>query len=269
MAKKLILIILVGLFIQITFVKAERQDTSVVVEVLKHGLNDTKNWAISPVKWNSKDWILFGGVTAATGALIAWGDQPVYDFANTLHTKNRDLLSKYIQPMGNNYLFVTMSAFFLTGIITKNNYTLETSLITVESFALTGLLCQVVKTTAGRARPDNFGTTNSHQWDGPFFKGQSFFSGHSSSAFSVASVIAYRYRDTKWVPIVSYGLATLCGLQRIYDNRHWASDVFFGAAVGTATGIFLCKSWEKNSIRFYPSFSPEYSQLTLVIPISK
>jgi len=123
--------------------------------------------------------------------------------------------------------------------------------------------------TAGRARPNNFGTTNPHQWDGPFFNGNSFFSGHTSSVFSVASVIAYRYRDTKWVPYVSYSLATLAGFQRIYNNRHWASDVLLGAAVGTATGIFLCKSWEKNSIRFYPSFSPEYSQLTVVFPIAK
>jgi membrane-associated phospholipid phosphatase len=269
LTKKISIIFLIVILCCSSFLKAERQDTSVVVKVLKHGLNDTKNWAISPVKWDSKDWIIFGGVTAATGALIAWGDQPVYNFANTTHTSNRDLFFKYIEPLGNNYLFVAMPAIFLTGLITKNNYTTETSLIAFESFALTGLACQILKMTAGRVRPNNDGTTNPHQWDGPINNGHSFFSGHTSSVFSVASVIAYRYRDTKWVPVLSYSLATLAGFQRIYNNRHWASDVFFGAAVGTATGIFLCKSWEKSTIRFYPSFSPEYSQLTLVIPLSK
>jgi membrane-associated phospholipid phosphatase len=269
MVQRNAVMLLIGFLFLSTFSKAERQDTSVVVKVIKHGFTDTKNWAISPLKWDTKNWLVFGGVSAATGALIAWGDRPVYDFANTTHTSGRDEFFKYVEPMGHIYPFVTVSAFFLTGIISKNNYALETSIIAVESYALTGLACQVVKTTAGRNRPNNDGTTDPHQWDGPFFKGQSFFSGHTSSAFSVASVIAYRYRDTKWVPFVSYGLATLGGLQRIYGNRHWASDVFFGAAVGTATGIFLCKNWEKNSIRFYPSFSSEFSQLTLVIPISK
>lgn len=268
-AKKISILLVIVLLGCPSFLKAEGQDTSAVVKVLKHGLIDTKNWALSPLKWDTKDWIVFGGVTAATGALIAWGDQPIYNFANTQHTSNRDVFFKYIEPLGNNYLFVTMPAIFLAGIITKNNYTVETSLIAFESFALTGLLCQTVKVTAGRARPNNEGTTTPHQWHGPFFKGNSFFSGHTSSVFSVASVIAYRYRDTKWVPYVSYSLATLAGFQRIYNNRHWASDVLLGAAVGTATGIFLCKSWEKNSIRFYPSFSPEYSQLTVVFPIAK
>ena len=266
MNKKISVLLIIIILCCPSFIKAEVQDTSVVVKALKHGLNDTKNWAISPLGWDKKDWIVFGGVSAVTGALIAWGDKPVYNFANTLHTSGRDVLSKYVQPLGNNYLFATMSAFLLTGIITKNNYTTETSLITIESFALTGLSCQFAKMAAGRVRPVN--NANPHQWDGPFH-GQSFFSGHTSSVFSVASVIAYRYRDTKWVPVVCYGLATLCGCQRIYANAHWSSDVFFGAAVGTATGIFLCKSWEKSPIRFFPSFSKEYSQLTLIVPLSK
>jgi len=269
LAKKISIIFLTIILCYPSLLKAERQDTSVVVKVLKHGWNDSKNWAISPVKWKSKDWIVFGGVAATTGALIAWGDQPIYDFANTQHTSNRDLFFKYIEPLGNNYLFITMPAILLAGIISKNNYTTETSLIAFESFALTGLACQVIKTTAGRVRPNNEGTTNPHQWLGPSFADHSFFSGHTSSVFSVASVIAYRYRDTKWVPFVSYGLATLAGFQRIYNNRHWSSDVFFGAAVGTATGIFLCKSWVFCGIRFYPSYSPELSQLTIVIPIAK
>jgi membrane-associated phospholipid phosphatase len=269
LTKKISFILIIGILCFSSFLKAEKQDSSVVLKVMKHGLIDSKNWIISPLKWDKKDWIIFGGVSAATGALIAWGDQPVYNFANTVHTSNRDLFFKYVEPLGNNYLFITMPAIFLTGIITKNNYTTETSLIAFESFALTGLACQLFKITTGRARPNNDGTTNPHQWDGPFIYGHSFFSGHTSSVFSVASVIAYRYRDTQWVPFVSYGLATLAGFQRIYNNRHWASDVLFGAAVGTATGIFLCKNWEKSSIRFYPSFSPEFSQLTLVVPLSK
>ena len=245
----------------------QTRDTSLVRRVIKHGLNDSKEFLISPTKWDSKDWVMVGGVTAATGALIAWGDQSIYDFANTQHTPARDVFFKCVQPMGNTYLYATLSAFALTGLITKNNYTFETGLIAAESYIMTGITCQFTKTTAGRSRPNDYNTTNSHQWAGPFFKGNSFFSGHSSSAFSIASVIAYRYKETVWVPVLSYSLATLCGIQRIYDNRHWASDVVMGAAVGTATGIFLCKQWENNSIKFFPTFSTHGGRISMIIPI--
>jgi hypothetical protein len=33
-----------------------------------------------------------------------------------------------------------------------------------------------------------------------------------------------------------YGGATMVGLSRMYHNKHWASDVLLGAAVGTFSG---------------------------------
>jgi membrane-associated phospholipid phosphatase len=43
---------------------------------------------------------------------------------------------------------------------------------------------------------------------------------------------------TRWIfgPVL-YGGATLVGLSRIYDDKHWASDVIMGAAVGTFAGL--------------------------------
>lgn len=247
--------------------KAEQNDTCVVKKVIIHGLDDAKKWAVSPLKWNSSQWLTFGGVSAATGALILWGDQWVYDKASTIHSPTLDKVSPGLEPIGHAYLAVSVSGFLLHGIITKNNYSIETALIASESIMLNTLLTLTFKGFFGRTRPNQVGTSTTHQWNGPLLKGNSFYSFHTSTAFSVASVYAYRYRDTGWVPVLSYGLAALGGLQRIYGNRHWASDVFFGAAAGTATGIFLCHQWEKQSIRFYPSFQPQGTGLTLVIPI--
>ena len=262
-------ILLFVFLFQLTRSNAQEKDSALVVRTLKHGLTDTKNWVLSPLKWNTRDWLIFGGLSATAGALIAWGDQPVYNFANTLHTNFLDKAATGIQPMGNLYPSLAIAGFFVEGVLSKDNYSVETSLIASESILLSTLAVQVVKTVAGRSRPNNFGTTNPHEWSGPFFKGTSFFSGHTVAAFSVASVIAYRYRDTKWVPVLSYGLATLGGLQRIYSNRHWTSDVLVGAAIGTATGIFLCKSWEKSTIHFFPSISANNVQMSVVIPLSK
>jgi membrane-associated phospholipid phosphatase len=264
---KRFLLVLIVCLISSSLLHAEERDTLVVKKAVLHGLSDSKNWVLSPLKWNGKDWAIFGGVSIATGALIKWGDQSVYNFANTLHTPFLDKLTPFVEPLGNGYLIAAISGTFLQGIIAKNNYSIETSLIATESLLLNTLLVQAVKNTAGRIRPNDSGTSNPHQWNGPFFRGNSFFSGHTSSAFSVASVYAYRYRETVWVPVLSYGLASLVGMERIYDNRHWASDVFFGAAAGTATGIFLCKQWEKNSIKFYPTVVPGGAGISLVIPV--
>ena len=41
----------------------------------------------------------------------------------------------------------------------------------------------------------------------------------------------------EFVAPVLYGGATLVGLSRMYHNKHWASDVALGAAVGTFSGL--------------------------------
>jgi membrane-associated phospholipid phosphatase len=40
-----------------------------------------------------------------------------------------------------------------------------------------------------------------------------------------------------YVATVMYGGATLVGLSRMYHNKHWASDVALGAAIGTFSGL--------------------------------
>lgn len=87
-------------------------------------------------------------------------------------------------------------------------------------------------------------------WDGPGFSTSnlSFPSGHASSAFAIATVIALEYGDRAFVPPLAYGIATLAAFSRVNDNAHWASDVFFGAIVGylTAKAIIALN----NGVRF-------------------
>ncbi|HPR33389.1 MAG TPA: phosphatase PAP2 family protein [Prolixibacteraceae bacterium] len=260
-------VLALGFVLPFTSIYAEKRDTSVVVKIIRHGWDDGIDYLVSPVHWDAGEWLTAAGVVSGTAALIAWGDQPVYDFANTLHAPFLDAVSPWLEPSEDIYPLIAVSGLLLHGLLTKDNYNLETALIAGESFLFTSAVTHLFKHTTSRARPYDEAITNPHQWSGPFFKGNSFFSGHTSASFSVASVLAYRYRDTGWVPVLSYGLATLCGLQRIYENRHWASDVLMGAAVGTATGLFLCRQWEKSTIRFYPVISPVETRLTLVIPI--
>lgn len=114
-----------------------------------------------------------------------------------------------------------------------------------EAVFLADVATYVIKGTAGRARPYVSVDTNPH--DFKFLKGfsngarQSFPSGHATSAFAAAAAVTAEtgtwWPKSTWVigPLM-YGGATMVGLSRMYHNKHWASDVVLGAAIGTVGG---------------------------------
>ncbi len=79
---------------------------------------------------------------------------------------------------------------------------------------------QGIKYVAGRTRPD--GT------------GRSFPSGHTSSAFATATVLQRHYGWKVGIP--AYALAGYVGASRLNANKHYLSDVAFGAALGIVAG---------------------------------
>jgi membrane-associated phospholipid phosphatase len=114
-----------------------------------------------------------------------------------------------------------------------------------ESVLLADGITYVLKGMAGRARP--FVTGGADADDFKLFRGfgdsnnQSFPSGHATSAFAAAAAVTNE--TTRWWPRsewivgpIMYAGATAVGLSRMYHNKHWASDVVLGAAIGTFTG---------------------------------
>lgn len=106
---------------------------------------------------------------------------------------------------------------------------------------LTGML----KGLAGRARPFVTGDTNPADFSfGHGFttdKRTSFPSGHTTTAFAAAAAVTAETgrwwpRSTWVVGPLMYGGATMVGLSRMYHDKHWASDVALGAAIGTVSG---------------------------------
>jgi len=65
---------------------------------------------------------------------------------------------------------------------------------------------------------------------------QSFPSGHTAEAFVGAEFMRLEYKDVSpWYGVAGYAMATATGLLRMYNDKHWMSDVVAGAGVGIAS----------------------------------
>ena len=78
------------------------------------------------------------------------------------------------------------------------------------------------------------------QEPGDFFEGGlSFPSGHTTAAWSLATVVANEYRHNRLVQVSAYGLATAASMARFTGRNHFLSDVLVGSAIGYGIGRYV------------------------------
>ncbi|GAB3723420.1 phosphatase PAP2 family protein [Flavobacterium koreense] len=114
-----------------------------------------------------------------------------------------------------------VSAFGLEGIgIKGKNSIKDKAIILTTSYLIMGLTVNSLKATATVERPD--GTSLN-----------SFPSGHTATAFMGAELLYQEYKDVSiWYGVSGYLVAAGTGAFRMYNNRHWLSDVVAGAGIG-------------------------------------
>ena len=101
------------------------------------------------------------------------------------------------------------------------------------SFALAAWTNAIVKALVGRSRPPaEIGLQAATTVPGS----PSFPSGHSMSAFAVATAIALLAPRMRW-PVL--GLAALIAFSRVYLGVHFWLDVLAGAVLGSAIGALI------------------------------
>ena len=201
--------------------------------------SDIAYTATSPLRWDDSDWITAGWVAGGTGLLFIL-DEEIRDGFEDSRSSTTDDVSEFFERFGNGAISIpALGAFYLYGYFGEDAKAERTALIAVESFLVTGLFTTVLKTVAGRHRPSTGDSATS--FDGFTTDHGSFPSGHTSTVFAIATVIANEYEDVPYIKPISYGIATMTGLSRINDEKHRASDVFFGAALGYFTSKTLLR----------------------------
>ena len=80
-------------------------------------------------------------------------------------------------------------------------------------------------------------------WEKPHY--HSLPSGHTAAAFNLATVIAQSTENKVW-GVLAYSFATLTAWSRVYDQKHWVSDVVLGGILSTAITSAVLKSYKKR-----------------------
>ena len=114
---------------------------------------------------------------------------------------------------------VAVYALNIAGVKGTHNL-LDRSILLVLSYALAGAVVTPVKRFTNKLRPDGSNRL-------------SFPSGHTSQAFVSAEFLRMEYKHiSPWYGIAGYTVAALTGYLRMYNNKHWFSDIVAGAGVG-------------------------------------
>lgn len=220
--------------------------------------SDLKQEFTKPFHMTKKDWGNFGKFAAVTVAL-SFADEPIQKAALKLRNRNTGInnVSKYVTNFGGIYEAYTLAGLAAYGFIFKNQKIKTTTFLATQAYITASALESVMKYVSGRTRPSFYDPSVEAEpkFLGPFSKTaktssgkktySSFPSGHTTVAFAAATVFASEYRDKPIVPIIAYSAATLIGISRITENKHWATDVFIGAAVGFLAGKNVVNNYHR------------------------
>ena len=220
--------------------------------------SDLKQEITKPFHMTGKDWGRLGKFVVVAGALT-FADEPIQKDVVKLRANNSGLnnVSKYITNFGGIYEAYTLAAFGAYGIIFKSQKIKTTTLLATQAYITGGALESVLKFVSGRTRPSYYDANVEAEpkFLGPFSKTakdangkkvySSFPSGHTTVAFAAATVFASEYKDHVIVPIIAYSAASLIGLSRITENKHWSTDVLAGAALGFLAGKQVVNNYHR------------------------
>ncbi|MBV9961564.1 MAG: phosphatase PAP2 family protein [Parafilimonas sp.] len=222
--------------------------------------NDFKQQVTAPFHQTSKEWLRIGVYCASVATISAVADEPVQRFAVKVHDSSKAVsaVSSYVTKFGGRYEVYTLAALGGYGFIFNNKKMQTTTLLATQAYITSGLIETILKTISGRQRPSYYNPNHPESepyFHGPFFKkgvdvsghaiNSSFPSGHTTVIFAAATVFAKEYKNTPWVPPLAYGAATLVGLSRITENKHWTTDVIVGSTLGYLCGRQVVNNYHR------------------------
>lgn len=200
-------------------------------------LHDQKSiWLFPAQLAKGRYWIPTLAIAGGTAGLIV-ADPHVMPYFRSHAGRLDDVNDVFDAPITTAEVVALPVSLMIAGYVRHDSYQVSTALLAGEAYADSAVVDLAMKAITRRKRPSDvpagasFNDTFFSGGKSPF-KGSAFPSGHAAGVFSVATVVASRYRNHRWVPWVAYGFATAISFSRVTTLAHFPSDVFLGAALG-------------------------------------
>ena len=198
-------------------------------------------WAVFPAQMaTGHHWIPVLLTVGGTAGLL-YADPHIMNYFRS-HEKNlSDLNSTFSSGISAGEIAAVPVGLLAAGYMRHDPYEQSTALLCADAYVDSAIPPLAIKAIARRRRPSEVPPLTKFSdefFKDSWYKGSSFPSGHAAAAWSVATVVAHRYSNHKWVPVLAYGMATVISLSRITGEEHFPSDVFVGAVVGYTTAEY-------------------------------
>jgi membrane-associated phospholipid phosphatase len=169
-------------------------------------------------------------VSAAVLVAITWRfvDAPMMAWCESMASPLVDDTIRIFNRLGGGMNPALIVAFFIVaGVVYRRARWVRYGVAMALAGLSAGIVGQVVKFAAGRARPE--------LWFGPFtharISATSFPSGHTLGAFALGGVLLFASSSIA-LRVVAVVLAAAVGMSRMLAFRHWPSDVLASALIG-------------------------------------
>ena len=195
-----------------------------------------------------RDGMLTAAFTVASVALMQFDERIAIELRRPSVQEKSTLrsLATGAKEVNEKTLFLASVAGYAVGRLGGARGVADVSLHAGEAILVSSAGGTLVRGLLGRSRP--FVTGDADPFDFHYGEGfaelkyRAFPSIHASASFATAAALSaelghHRPGATWYVAPVLYAAASLPGLARMYNDKHWASDVLMGAFVGTLTGV--------------------------------
>jgi len=142
----------------------------------------------------------------------------------------------YVNECGGPRVTIPVAGIFAASLLTNNRRFQDAAFTSLQALTYAGIISYGLKYTAGRMRPP--AQLGAHRFE-PFSGHSSFPSGHTVAAFAILTPWVMYYPN-----VVTYSLfavSTGTALARLARDKHWATDVLAGGAIGFLTAYWLSK----------------------------
>lgn len=209
---------------------------------------ETVGFVKQPGKWDGGDYVRLGVVTATSFLFIETIDNRIRESLMNDRPYFKSAPIEFGRIWGEIYSpIVLFSGFAVHSMLTDDIRTRKIAFEIGQATMYAGVIDFALKAAIGRARPYlNEGPTTFRAFSSVFNDDyKSIPSGHNTVAFVLSTVLS-RNAGPRWLKALAFAPAALTFVSRVYQDQHWVSDAFAGAALGYFTATWVVDTHERN-----------------------